>query len=109
MTTNKKLTDKETPKGVKKIYLKISSPWGILSLLWVVGATLLSLWFLTYDWLLTLLLAAAISGPPMVAYLLIKKLRNLILVDNILVLERIMAYVILAIGFAFLYVILYLF
>ncbi len=94
---------------MKKLYLKISSPWGILSLLWVVGATLLSLWFLTYDWLLTLLLAAVISGPPMVAYLLIKKLRNLILVDNILVLERIVAYVILAIGFAFLYVILYLF
>ena len=109
MTTKEKLTGKKTFNRGKKFSLKISSQWAILSFLWVVGASLLSLWLLTYDWLLTLLLAAAISGPPIVAYLLIKKLRTLVIVDNILILERTVAYVILVLGFGFLYVIFYLF
>jgi len=109
MTTKEKLTDKEASNRGGKNSLRISSQWSNLSFLWVVGASLLSLWFITFDWLLTLLLAAAISGPPMVAYLLIRKLRNLVMVDNILILERTVAYVILVLGFGFLYVIFYLF
>ena len=109
MDTMEKLTDKEASNGGEKNFLKISSQWVNLSFLWVAGASLLSLWFLTFDWLLTLLLAAAISGPPIVAFLLIKKLRNLVMVDNILILERTVAYGILLLGFGFLYVIFYLF